>query len=144
MSIEGIALEHFSALINADINTTTQSRQSHAVFHYFLSGYIRENAATNTTHSKRLISLIKYKEVLTTSLSKIWENTDGCAEQYIFASALYLMSVTSQCYSIIIDQGISAPGHGKEVVDGINNVYKRYIYQLISTVQLPVSNRFDS
>ena len=50
----------------------------------------------------------------------------------------------SQCYFIIIDRGISAPGHGKEVVDGINTVYKSYIYQLMSTVKLPGSNRFDS
>ena len=50
----------------------------------------------------------------------------------------------SQCYYIIIDQGISAPGHGKEVVDGLNAVDKRYIYQLMSTVQLPGSNIFDS
>ena len=50
----------------------------------------------------------------------------------------------SQCYSIIIDRGISAPGHGKGVVDGLNAVDKRYIYQLMSTVQLPGSNIFDS
>ena len=43
-----------------------------------------------------------------------------------------------------IDQGISAPGHGKEVVDGLNAVEKRYIYQLMSKVQLPGSIRFDS
>ena len=54
------------------------------------------------------------------------------------------MSVMSQCYSIIIDRGISAPGHGKEVVDGLNAVDKRYIYQLMSNVQLPGSVRFDS
>ena len=84
------------------------------------------------------------KKVLTTSLSTIWENTDGCAEQYRFASALYLMSVMSQTCSIIIDRGISAPGHGKEVVDGLNDVDKRYIYQLMSKVQLPGSVRFDS
>ena len=30
----------------------------------------------------------------------------------------------SQCYSIIIDRGISAPGHDKEVVDEINAVDK--------------------
>ena len=41
-------------------------------------------------------------------------------------------------------EGISEPGHGKEVVDGINAVYKRYIYQLVYTVQLPRSNLFDS
>ena len=57
---------------------------------------------------------------------------------------MYLISVMSQCYYIIIDQGISAPGHGKDVVDGINDVYKRYIYQFISTVQLYGSTRIDS
>ena len=81
---------------------------------------------------------------MTTYLSKIWENTDGYYEQYRFASAHYLMSVMSQCYSIIIDWSISGPGHGKEVVDVINDVYKRYIYQLMSTFQLPGSVKFDS
>ena len=84
------------------------------------------------------------KKILKTSLSKIWKNTDGCDEQYKCASALYLMSVMPQCYSVIIDWGISAPGHGKEVVDGLNAVDKRYIHQLMSNVKLPGSNRFDS
>ena len=57
---------------------------------------------------------------------------------------MYLISVMSQCYYIIIDRGISAPGHVKEVVDGRNTVDKRYIYQLMSKVQLPGSDRFDS
>ena len=54
------------------------------------------------------------------------------------------MSVMSQTYSIIIDSGISAPGHGKEVVYGLNAVDKRFIYQLMSKNQLPGSVRFDS
>ena len=54
------------------------------------------------------------------------------------------MSVMSQTYSIIIDCGISAPEHGKEVVDGLHTVDKRYIYQLMSKVQLNGSVRFDS
>ena len=54
------------------------------------------------------------------------------------------MSVISQTYSLIIDRGISAPGHGKEVVDGLNAVDKRYIYQLMSKIQLSGSIRFDS
>ena len=60
-------------------------------------------------------------------MSTIWENTDGCAYQYRCASALYLMSVLSQCLSIIIDQGISAHVHGKESFDGINDIDKRYV-----------------
>ena len=54
------------------------------------------------------------------------------------------MPIISQTYSIIIDRGISEPGNGKEVVDGINSVDKCYIYQLMSRVQLPGSVRFDS
>ena len=110
----------------------------------FLSDDSKQDAATTTAHSKRLISLLKNKQVLTTSLSTIRENTDGCAEQYRCASALYLMSVILQTYSLIIDQGIIAPGHGKEVIDGLNAVDNRYIYQLMSKFQLPGSIRFDS
>ena len=88
---------------------------------------LQGNAAT-TAHRKRLISFLKNKKVLTTSLSTIWKNTDGCAEQYRCASVLYLMSGLLQNYSIIIDRGIIAPGNGKEVVDGLNDVDKRYIY----------------
>ena len=110
----------------------------------FLSDDSKQDAATTTAHSKRLISLLKNKQVLKTSLSTIWENTDGCAEQYICASARYLMSVISHTYYLMINRGISAPGHEKEVVDGLNAVDNRYIYQLMSKVQLPGSVRFDS
>ena len=77
-------LLHWNILVNltrADIKSSTISRQRHVVFHYFLSDYIKQDAATTTTNSKRLISLLKDKKILTTSLSKIWENTDGCDEQ---------------------------------------------------------------
>ena len=37
VSIEGISLKTFSAVPQADINSSTLSRQSHAVFHSFLS-----------------------------------------------------------------------------------------------------------
>ena len=77
------------------------------------------------------------------TLSTIWVNTNGCAEQYRCNTAPYLMSVLSQRYSIIFDQGISASGHGKEVVDGLNDISKLYMYQLISTVYLPGSKVFD-
>ena len=54
------------------------------------------------------------------------------------------MSVILQCYSVTIDHGISAHGHGKEVVDSPNTIDKRYIYQLMSNIQLTGSNTFDS
>ena len=88
MSIEGIRLENFSAAPNVDIKSSTISRQRHAVFHSFLSDNSKHDAATTNAHRKRLISLLNNKNVLTTSLSIIWENTNGCAEQYRCASAM--------------------------------------------------------
>ena len=77
-------------------------------------------------------------------LSTIWGNTDGCADQYRCASALYLMLVLSQRHPVKIYWCISAPEHGKDVIDGINAIDKRYMYQWMSNVQLPVSITFDS
>ena len=54
------------------------------------------------------------------------------------------MSVMSQCYSVIIDQLISSPGHVKEVVGGLNAIAKHYIYQLMSNVLLTGSKIFYS
>ena len=68
VSIEVIALENFSAAPQTDINSSTLSRPRHAVFHYFLSDDSKQDAATTTTHSKRLISLLKNKRVLSTAL----------------------------------------------------------------------------
>ena len=44
---------------------------------------------------------------------------------------------------MIINRGISVPGHGREVVDGLNATEKRFILKLIFTVQLNGSQRFD-
>ena len=74
-------MEHFSALPQVFNNSNTLSHQRYAVFHSFLSEDRKQDAATNTAHTKRLISLLKEKKVMTTSLSTIWENTDACAEQ---------------------------------------------------------------
>ena len=49
----------------------------------------------------------------------------------------------SQCYSVIIYRGVSAPVHGKDVVDGLNEIDKQYINQLMYNVQIPVSKIFD-
>ena len=103
MHIEGIALENFSELPKSDINSTTPSHQRRTVFHYFVSDDSNQDADNNTAQRKPLISLFKDKTLLTPSLSTIWENNDCCAEQYRFASTLYLISVMSQCYSIILD-----------------------------------------
>ena len=54
------------------------------------------------------------------------------------------MSFMLQCYSFKIDRGITSPVHVTEVVDGLNAIYKHYIHQLMSNVQLPGPKIFDS
>ena len=49
------------------------------------------------------------------------------------------MSILLQAFSVIIYRGISATGHGREVIDGPNSNYKSFLFQLMSTVQLSVS-----
>ena len=72
MSIKVIKLRFFSELAKADIYSTTQSHQRHAVFYSFLSDDSKHDPYTTTAHSKNLVSLLKEKKVMTKSLSKIW------------------------------------------------------------------------
>ena len=46
--------------------------------------------------------------------------------------------------SVIIDSGMISPGHGIEVLDGINAIGKRFIFQLMSTMQLTGAKSYDT
>ena len=60
-------------------------------------------------------------------ISTVWEDTNGCAKQYRCALAIYVMNVLSYSYGIIIYHAINAPGHEKNVVDGLNAMDKQYL-----------------
>ena len=47
-------------------------------------------------------------------------------------------------FYVIIGCDISATGHGREVVDGINFIEKRFLFKLISTVQIPGEKGYDT
>ena len=95
VSIEVIALEHFSALPQTEINSSTKSCPRHEVFHSFLSDDRKQDSATTTAQSKRFIELLKEK-ITEFNIKYNVGNTDDCADQYICALALYLISVFSQ------------------------------------------------
>ena len=52
VSIEGIALENFTAAPKSDINSSSLPCPRHAVFHSFSSDDSKQYAATTTAHSK--------------------------------------------------------------------------------------------
>ena len=74
--------------------------------------------------------------VLFADMSTIWYNNCGCTEQYRCAAALYLLSILSHAYNVIIDSGGVAPGHGRDLVDGFNATNKIFLSMLMTTVQL--------
>ena len=73
-------------------------------------------------------------------MSKVWEDTDGCAKKYRCDLDLYLMNVLSSSYVIIMDCAINAPGHGNNVVDGINATDTRYLKQKMELIGKLASN----
>ena len=58
-------------------------------------------------------------------MSTLWKDTDGCAKQHMRALDIYLMTLLSYSYGIIMYRTINAPGQGKNISDGINATYKR-------------------
>ena len=83
------------------------------------------------------MELLQNRKVFMKNKSTIWENKDGCADQYICATALYLLSMFSHVYNIVIDHGAGAPGHGKYVVDDFKNTDARFLKMFMTTVKLP-------
>ena len=82
-----------------------------AVFNSFLSDERKQDDATTAEHSKHIIELLQKITVFFSNMITIWENNDGCAEQYRCATELYLLSMLAHAYNIIIDHGVGAPGH---------------------------------
>ena len=76
--------------------------------------------------------------------SSVIEDTDGCSKQYRSASTLYLSSTTSMKYGIVVDCAVGAPGHGKDVVDGLNAVDKRYLKQCMFRLLNPEQKRCEN
>ena len=92
----------------------------------FFSDNRKRDDATTAEHSKLILELLQKRTVLFAEVSTIWENTDGCTDKYHCATALYLLSMIEHVYNIMIDRGVGAPGHGREVIAVLNapeNVY---------------------
>ena len=65
--------------------------------------------------------------ILVSGISIVWEDTNICSKEYRCDLDIFIMNVLSSSYGIITDRAINPPGHGKNVVDGLNATYKRYL-----------------
>ena len=101
VSIEIIVLEHFSASRNTSPFSVQRSWTWYDVFHSFLYNDRKQDVTTTAAHRKNHL----FVEELTNyfyNLSTIWENTYDCTENYIFSTALYLLSNFLQAYNKLL------------------------------------------
>eukprot|EP00957_Ditylum_brightwellii_P086985 6620620-Ditylum_brightwellii.AAC.1 len=68
------------------------------------------------------------------------KDTDSCSKKYRPASSLYLISTICMQYDVVIDNAVGAPRHGKEVVDGLNAVDKRFLRTAMFRNSIPEEN----
>ena len=57
-------------------------------------------------------------------MSTVWEDTDGYVNLYGCALAVYLITVISYLYGIIMGCAINAHSHGNNTVDRLNATVK--------------------
>ena len=74
----------------------------------------------------------------------IWDQTDVCTKNYRCPIAYYLKSYLSTSYQIVIDRAVDTPGHGKDVVDGFNDVQKRHLATFLIMRSTPERHKIDS
>ena len=60
-------------------------------------------------------------------MSTVWKYTDELVKQYVCTLDVYLMSVLSYLYGIIMDHKINSTRYGNNFVDGLNATLKSYL-----------------
>ena len=74
----------------------------------------------------------------------MWDQTYGCAKQYMCSIAYYLMSFLSKSYQIVLDRAVDTPGHGKYVLYGFNDVQRQYLANLLRMRSTTKVEKIDS
>ena len=64
MSIDGVALEHFSTTYQETSSYSLHSRTWHAVFHSVMYDNSKQDAATTDAHSELIIELLEKKNLV--------------------------------------------------------------------------------
>ena len=99
-----------------EVKKTTTA--THYQSHFY--GELKQNSATTHSHMLVLAQFLMENKYVLTEGDTIFNNTDGCSKQYQCSTALHFLSVFCSNKKVCIDRAIGAPGHGKDLVDGLN------------------------
>jgi hypothetical protein len=140
LSIEGSSVEFYS---RREVKTYAAITAAlHAIqmeFHSHFSDKSRQDAASTTAHMIILINRL-FEDWVFGKNGTMLDDTDGCAKQYRCATAIHLLSMLLVKYGITIDRQVGAPGHGKDIIDGVNAVDKNYISKCFCMTDMPEAN----
>jgi hypothetical protein len=67
----------------------------------------------------------------------MFENADGCVKQYCCTASIHLISMLATELNITKNQSVGAPGHGKDLVDGLNACDKQYLKKMMMGITIP-------
>lgn len=139
LSMEGCSVKQFDPgsleLFEAGL-TALEELTTRMEFHSHFSDDSKQNAASTHVNMDVLIKLLLQGGTFKRG-SWMFDDTDGCAKQYRCALALYLLSMLAAIHGVVIDRAIGAPGHGKDLVDGLNAVDKRYLSGKMCVLGMP-------
>ena len=82
VSIEGMALYHFSDTKHPWPLSVPLSCTGHSVFRSFLYNDRKQDYATTTSHIKCIIGLLNNWKIIFSNLGRIWEDTGGSSKHY--------------------------------------------------------------
>ncbi len=99
----------------------------------------KQDASTTHAHMLVLLEYLFENNVMKIGSTE-WQDTDGCGKQYRCGTALYLLSLLASQKHVVIDRAIEAPGHGKDIVDGLNATDKRFLKGKMCLIGSPEAN----
>ena len=134
VSIEGYYVAHF----DEEAITAEEKQKFKKEFHSYMGDRVKQDAASSYVNMNNLIEekkeMMKKCHVVRDEIV-IVDRTDGCQDQYRKATAMKLLCTLAMRYRCVIDRSIKAPGHGKDLVDGLNAVDKNFIAVKLQSTQ---------
>ena len=137
LSIEGCSIESHTP---ESLATEGGNIEATIKFHSHFSDDCRQDATSTHANMDALIKHLKLSGRLKEEISVMFDGTDGCAKQYRSGTALFLLSLHAAMHRIVIDRAIGAPGHGKDIIDGLNATEKRFLAQKMTMIGMPEAN----
>ena len=147
--MEGCCLDHFIKPVHVSNfydnggGYVHQSIETVREFHLHISDSNLQNDATATAHFYILLARMFEKKQIIRG-GTMWDQKDGYEKQYRCSIAYYMMYFLSKSYQIVLDRAVDTPGHGKYVVDGFNDVQKRYLATCLRMRSTPEVENIDS